>query len=584
VERRGKYLAICADCEGTADQIERLAVQMERAGWTANFFFVGETAKDFPGVVRRVAQAGHEVHSHTWSHPNLRRLSFAEQRDQILRGRDAVEKVSERPATGFRAPMHHLNRDTVRVLNDEGFRFDASNLYFRYNMGRVVEFAPTWFREWMPLYDALRVSPKGAFRLFKMLARAARLPILPAHPHYAGRDDRLATAFGDFLLWAREAGYRPARFGELMSLPTADLIPLVGYQSALETRLLEPSRPSVVPKIVPATVAPKRLEVPAIAVATEAPALAPSNGRLPHPAKKQKGAKKKRGGSSERDFAPMTGDARFFGRLSAYLAERQPVVLATVIGTKGSVPRALGSRMMIRPDGIEGTVGGGKFESLVIEEARAMLARGDRRPIAREYPLYEGTPDSFGAICGGTISILIEPLHLGTRLICVGSGHCCRALAKAALLLGWRVEVVEDRADDLTERHFPGVHALIHREDLAASMDDLTLDGGTAVALINRNYLLDRDCLERLLLRRRETPPGNFPFYLGMIGSDRKVKRVWSELGQKGLGPEDFAVVHAPIGLEIEADSPEEIAVSILAEIIRTLRAGDQKETKGAKS
>jgi peptidoglycan/xylan/chitin deacetylase (PgdA/CDA1 family) len=242
VERRGKYLAICADCEGDRAQIERLVAQVDRAGWKTNFFFVGETVREFPSLVREIAER-HEAHSHTDTHPNLRGMPFEEQRAEILRGRDAVEDCLGRSAPGFRAPMHCLNRDTVRVLNEAGFAFDASNLYFRYDMGRVVEFPPTWFREWMPLYETLRVSPKAAFGLFKLLSRGARLPILPAHPHYAGLDDRLAMAFGDFLLWARDAGFQPAAFEDLMALPSEELLPLIGWQPALAMREPRPEAP-----------------------------------------------------------------------------------------------------------------------------------------------------------------------------------------------------------------------------------------------------------------------------------------------------------------------------------------------------
>lgn len=266
-------------------------------------------------------------------------------------------------------------------------------------------------------------------------------------------------------------------------------------------------------------------------------------------------------------------DADFFALLGRLLAERQPAALATVVGAKGSAPRRVGARMIVLPDRVHGTVGGGKFESLVADEARGLIARGAREALTKEWPLHEGSPESFGAICGGAVTVLIEPLGLAPKVVCVGAGHCARALAKAALLLGWSVEVLEDRPEEMSPERYPG-SLLTLSPDLPTAIDAMSLDGATAIALLNRNYQLDRDCLERLLVRRRSAPPEAFPFYVGMIGSDRKVKRVRDELLPRGIKAEELDLVRAPIGLEIEAETPEEIAVSILAEMIQAWRAG----------
>ena len=172
---------------------------------SANFFFVGQTARDLPELVHEISRH-HQTESHTWSHPNLRALSPEAQRREIMDGRRAVEDLIGRPTRGFRAPMHHMNRDTVRILNEEGFVFDASRLYFRYDMGGVQELDPTWFREWMPLYETLRVRPCAAFAWFRWLTMRRHLCVLPVHPQYSGKNEELAAAFRWFLADALQRG------------------------------------------------------------------------------------------------------------------------------------------------------------------------------------------------------------------------------------------------------------------------------------------------------------------------------------------------------------------------------------------
>src|SRR2546423_13266267 len=119
--------------------------------------------------------------------------------------------------------------------------------------------------------------------------------------------------------------------------------------------------------------------------------------------------------------------------------------LATVAATTGSVPRQTGSKMLVYADGkISGTIGGGKFEALVVEDC--LKSQAMKEPLLKTYPLREDRPDSFGAICGGDVTIMIEPQNLSTALYLVGAGHCSLAIAKLALDCGMYVTVVEDRA------------------------------------------------------------------------------------------------------------------------------------------
>src|SRR5437867_6060808 len=126
--------------------------------------------------------------------------------------------------------------------------------------------------------------------------------------------------------------------------------------------------------------------------------------------------------------------------------------LATVAATTGSVPRQTGSKMLVYGDGkTSGTIGGGKFEALVVEDCLKSI--GTKEPLLKTYPLREDKPDSFGAICGGEVTVMIEPQNLNTALYLIGGGHCSLAIAKLALDCAMHVTVVEDRADVL--ENFP---------------------------------------------------------------------------------------------------------------------------------
>ncbi|MEQ8820954.1 MAG: polysaccharide deacetylase family protein [Sumerlaeia bacterium] len=228
----GHHCILCCDCEGTRQQIERIRGAIDGAGVPANWFFVGETVREYPDLIRAIAQT-HQTESHTLTHPNLRTLDKTTQRREILGGKAAVEDCIGRPTRGFRAPMHCTNRDTVAILNEEGFVFDASRLYFRWDMGAVEEIDPTWFREWMPLYDTLRLRPRTAFGLFRFFTKAKKLSVLPVHPHYAGKSDELTEAFSWFLT---DAVARGVHFWSLDRwLAETRGVPMPDWECPLET-------------------------------------------------------------------------------------------------------------------------------------------------------------------------------------------------------------------------------------------------------------------------------------------------------------------------------------------------------------
>lgn len=203
-----KTILLCADCEGTRDEIVRIWQVFAAHAVPANFFFTGETASAYPDLVREIART-HAVNSHTYSHANLRRLSKSKQRDEILKGRDAIETIIGGESRGFRAPFHAINRDTVEILNAEGFAYDVSGLYYRYDMGRVMEIRPSWFREWTEMYGWLHLPPRVGWDIPRLLFPAFNPLVLPVHPQYSGRDARFADALAQFIKFA---GRRSSKF------------------------------------------------------------------------------------------------------------------------------------------------------------------------------------------------------------------------------------------------------------------------------------------------------------------------------------------------------------------------------------
>ena len=257
-------------------------------------------------------------------------------------------------------------------------------------------------------------------------------------------------------------------------------------------------------------------------------------------------------------------EAAFYAEIAAAQTEPRPCALATVVAAKGSVPRAPGAKMLVYADGTtSGTVGGGKFESLVIAEATAAIRGG--QPLLKHYLLREGEPQSFGAICGGEVDVFIEPLTSGEAVWIIGGGHCSQAIALLAAGCGMYVGVVEDRADQLSAERFPSATRLVTDLPAPEFIAGRAWNEREALVIVNRHAGLDKFALAAAL---RHGVPG----YVGMMGSRRKVARVFDELLAEGHTHEALERVHAPIGLDIGAESPAEIAVSIVGEILRFTR------------
>lgn len=239
----------------------------------------------------------------------------------------------------------------------------------------------------------------------------------------------------------------------------------------------------------------------------------------------------------------------------------QVAALVVIIRTRGSVPRKTGTKMLIHPDGTAvGTIGGGELKNRVKEEALKAIAQREPRIVSFTLDREKGRLDM---MCGGEIDFYIEPILPAERLVTFGAGHITRALAPLLRKAGFRVSVVDDSEELLQKEAFPDVDDLI-LDDMERVARDLPPGPDTYVVLLTRGFSRDKAVLRGLLGK-------GYP-YIGMIGSLRKITSMLEELHSEGQPDEVFSRLCAPIGLDIGAETPEEIALSIAVEIIAAKR------------
>jgi len=244
--------------------------------------------------------------------------------------------------------------------------------------------------------------------------------------------------------------------------------------------------------------------------------------------------------------------------------ENDAGVLCTIVRSHGSTPRHSASKMLVYADGhILGTIGGGELESRVIQEALGALREG--RPRLLEYNMSDPQSGDPG-VCGGQVEIFVEPVLPKPTLVVIGSGHVGKAVASLAHWLDFRVVVSDDRPEFCTPQAVPDAD-----EYLLTSLQDLPrhlkITPWTYLVLTTRGVDIDVPGLPALL----ETPAA----YIGVIGSRRRWATSYKQLLAAGIPEQELARIRSPIGLEIEAETPEEIAVSIMAEVIMLRRGGD---------
>lgn len=254
---------------------------------------------------------------------------------------------------------------------------------------------------------------------------------------------------------------------------------------------------------------------------------------------------------------------RIVEELRDAVAAARPVVLATVIETRRSVPRHAGSKMLVYRDGsITGSVGGGEMEARVIEEAGRVLADG--RPRLVSYQLTDPGRGDPG-VCGGEMSLYLEAYMPASTVFVIGCGHIGRAVVELADWMGFRVVAYDDRAELADPDQLTGADEVL-TGDFDEAVAKVPITSETHVVLVSRNMGLDVELLPSIL--------GSPARSVGVMGSVTRWRATRKELLDQGVPAEDLERLRAPIGLELNAETPEEIAVSILGEIVKDRRGG----------
>ncbi len=260
-----------------------------------------------------------------------------------------------------------------------------------------------------------------------------------------------------------------------------------------------------------------------------------------------------------------------FAAANDALTRGETVALVTIVRAQGSTPQRVGSKMLVYADGrTVGTIGGGCYEHDAFGKARDAMASGTPRLV--NYELSDDFAEENGLICGGQMDVYIEPLEPAPRLYIIGAGHVGQHLARIAHETGFRVHVIDDREKFANAERFPNASEIVV-DEIPSWLSAARFPAGAYATVITRGHQHDLSALRALVSRDLR--------YLGMIGSRAKVTRVYEALAAEGVPSDVLARVHAPIGLDIGAVTPAEIAVSILAEMIavrhgRIRSAGDR--------
>jgi xanthine dehydrogenase accessory factor len=255
--------------------------------------------------------------------------------------------------------------------------------------------------------------------------------------------------------------------------------------------------------------------------------------------------------------------------LSELEKTNESAALCTVVKSEGSTPRHVGSKMLVYPDGhIIGSVGGGELESRVINAALESLKNG--MPQTMSYTMADPARGDPG-VCGGTVEVFVEPILPPAMIIVIGGGHVGKAVVHLAKWLGFRVAVSDDRAEFCGPESVPRADAY-YPIPMAELPNQLKVTRQTFLVVTSRGSAIDAAGLPPLL----ESDAA----YIGVIGSKRRWLTTVKALKEKGFSEEKIARVHSPMGLELNAETPEEIAVSILAEVLMVRGKGTGRQMK----
>ena len=265
---------------------------------------------------------------------------------------------------------------------------------------------------------------------------------------------------------------------------------------------------------------------------------------------------------------PGYSDVDILRTLTNAVQAGRAVALVTVIATARSVPRHSGAKLLVLSNGetggtVEtiGTIGGGEMEARCIIEATAALAEGKSRTLT--YELLDAANGDPG-VCGGTVELFVEPFLPTPTVYVIGCGHVGAAVVNLAKWMGYRVVATDDRVALATQANLPGADA-VFAGPFAAALEAEPIGAHTSVVVVTRNMAVDLELLPLVL----ETPAR----FIGVMGSARRWATTAAALSERGISPDALERVHSPIGININAETPEEIAVSIMAAVVNDRRA-----------
>jgi len=243
------------------------------------------------------------------------------------------------------------------------------------------------------------------------------------------------------------------------------------------------------------------------------------------------------------------------------LKSGQRGALLTIFETTGSTPRKAGAKMLVREDGtVCGTIGGGCVEADLYADAQAVIK--SQEIVVKEVDLTVKSLDELDMACGGKIKVLIEPVRAPEKLIIFGAGHVSHALYRVCRDLDFIITVTDDRSAFASKERFPDAELIV--APFEEQWEQVKVDANTYIAIVTRGHSGDEECLRGALRSRAR--------FVGLIGSRTKLARFRRNLLDEGFSEKDMERIHCPIGLDIGAETPEEIAVSIAAQLVACRR------------
>lgn len=248
-----------------------------------------------------------------------------------------------------------------------------------------------------------------------------------------------------------------------------------------------------------------------------------------------------------------------------------PFALTTIIETKGSTPRSHAKMIVLANGEIIGTIGGGPIEDYIKDQAKEAINQGRSRTI--NSTLRPGNSNKTNMECGGDITVFIEVINRNPKLILIGAGHVNQAVSRAAESLDFFIEVVDNRKELLTDERFPMAKRLHFDKVLSTAIQNVKIDKNSYI-LIATNHD-DKTSLHEVI--------DSNAAYIGMLGSKRKLYSITEDLKGRGVSEDKISSIYSPVGLDIGAETPEEIAFSVLAEILMIKNSKSGKPLKDIK-